>query len=84
MTTKTTTPNLSQEYVHRAAWKAGVLGMLSTATAILAQRLIVLVAVSGGIWLTYLGLDQPDAYKLGALAIYALGIVGSSIWLAGR
>lgn len=61
-----------------------MLGAVSAATAILAQRLIVLVSVSGGIWLTFLALDHADAYRLGALAIYSVGVVGSSVWLAGR
>jgi hypothetical protein len=61
-----------------------MLGAVNTITAVLAQRLIVLVAVIGGIWLSYLGLQQPDVYKLGVLLIYAIGVVGTSIWLAGR
>jgi hypothetical protein len=68
--------------MERAAWKAGLLGALSTATALLSQRLIVLVSTVGGIGLTYLGLHDPDAYKLGALAIYAVGVVLPVVWLA--
>ncbi|HEX3524700.1 MAG TPA: hypothetical protein VHT52_21755 [Stellaceae bacterium] len=70
------------DVIHRAAWKAGFLGALSTATAILSQRLIVLVSATGGIMLTYLALQQPDAYKLGALGIYCAGVVIPAIWLA--
>lgn len=77
-------PNFRQEYIERAVWKQGLLGALNAMTAVLAQRLIVLVSVSGGIWLTFLALHEPDIFKLGALLIYAIGIVGSSIWLAGR
>jgi hypothetical protein len=73
-----------QEYIERAVWKQGLLGALNAITAVLAQRLIVLVAVCGGIWLTFLALHEPDIFKLGALLIYAIGVVGSSIWLAGR
>jgi hypothetical protein len=88
-TTTTSTPpadqqGMRQEYIARFAWKQGMLGAVSTLTAVLAQRLIVLVAVIGGIWLTFLALDHADAYRLGALAIYCLGVVGTSVWLAGR
>lgn len=77
--TKTTTapPNLQfqQEYIHRAAWKAGVLGSINVLAMVLAGRLIGLVGIAGGIWLTFLALGQPDVpttqWKLIALGIYA-------------
>lgn len=75
---------MQREIVERGAWRAGVLGALSTATAILAQRAIVMVCALGGIWLTFLGLQEPDVYKLGALAIFAVGVMGPAVWLAGR
>lgn len=84
MTTPTSPPPSPGfvEHMQRLAWKQGVLGAISATTAILAQRLIVLVAALGGIGLTYMGLHDPDAYKLGALAIYAAGVFIPSIWLA--
>jgi hypothetical protein len=85
-TTTTATPqnNLPQEYIHRAAWKAGLLGALNVVTAVLAVRLILLVSVCGAIALAYLALTQPDPYRLGALAIYAVVVVLPMVWLSAR
>jgi hypothetical protein len=80
----TSPPNLQAEYVHRAAWKAGVLGAINVAVAVLAARLVVLVAVIGGIALTWLALAIPDPMRLGALGIYCVAVVIPCIWLAGR
>jgi hypothetical protein len=79
-----TPPNPHTEYVHRAAWKAGVLGALNVAVAILAARLVVLVAVIGGIVLTWLALAVPDPVRLGALGIYCVAVVIPAVWLASR
>jgi hypothetical protein len=51
---------------------------------VLALRMIVMIAIVGGIALTWLALRDPDPYRLGALAIYAVSIVLPTIWLAGR
>ena len=73
-----TPPNLAEtgvafgELVSRAAWRQGVLGALNLAVTILAVRLIVLVAVAGGIALTWLALQEPDPMRLGTLAIYGV------------
>jgi hypothetical protein len=84
-TTSSPSPaHLQQEYIHRAAWKAGLLGALNVATAILAARLVVLVAVGGAIVLTWLALAVPDPVRLGALGIYCVAVVIPCIWLAGR
>jgi hypothetical protein len=85
-TTPTTpiAPNLQQEYIHRAAWKAGVLGALNLATAILAVRLTLLVSVGGAIGVAFLVLRDPDPYRLAALGIYAAVVVVPLIWLAAR
>jgi hypothetical protein len=84
-TTATTTPtDFQREYIHRAAWKAGMLGALNVAVAILAVRLILLVAVVGASGLTYLVLVQPDPYRLGALGIYTAVVVVPLIWLTAR
>lgn len=76
--------HLKQEYIERSAWKQGVLGALNVAVAILAARLVVLVAVIGGIGLTWSALVIPDPVRLGALGIYCVAIVIPTIWLAGR
>ena len=68
----------------QVAWKAGVLGAVNVIVKVLAARLVVLVAVSGGIGLTWVALEQPDPYRLGALAIYALAVVCPTIYLASR
>lgn len=60
------------------------MGALNVLIVILAVRLTLLVAVAGAIALAYLAVTTADAYRLGALAIYALGVVGPTIWLASR
>jgi len=75
---------LPAEYIHRAAWKAGILGALNVLIMITAARMIVLVAVSGGIGLTMIALGAPDPWRLGALAIYSIAIVVPVIYLASR
>jgi hypothetical protein len=83
-TTATTTPaSFQQEFQHRAAWKAGVMGAFNVLAVVLAVRLILLVAVGGAIGLAWLALQQPDPYRLGALAIYCAVVVLPTIYLAG-
>lgn len=79
-----TQPVLTQEYISRAAWRQGVIGALNVLTAILAVRLTLLVAVSGAVWLTWLALQTPDPYRLGALGVYSAVVVVPLIWLAAR
>lgn len=74
----------NQELVNRAAWRAGVLGAVNVITRVLSARLIVLVAVSGGIGLTWTALAQPDLYRLAVLGVYALGVAVPAVWLASR
>jgi hypothetical protein len=74
--------DFQKEFIHRTAWKAGVLGALNLATQILAIRFVVLTAIVGGISLTWLALGQPDPYRLGALAIYCGFVVLPTVWLA--
>lgn len=61
-----------------------MLGALNVVTAVLAVRLILLVCVCGAIALAYLALMQPDPYRLGALAIYAVAVVLPLVWLSSR
>ena len=86
--TTTTPPNIPQnipaEFVHRAAWKAAVLGTLNVLFLTISVRLTLLVAVSGAVWLTWLALQQPDPYRLGALGVYSAVVVVPLIWLAAR
>jgi hypothetical protein len=61
-----------------------MMAVINTVAIVLAVRFIVLVAVIGGVALTYMALGNPDPYRLGALAIYSMAIVGPTIWLAAR
>lgn len=58
-----------------------MMGALNVLIALLAVRLILLVAVSGAVWLTWLALQQPDLYRLAALAVYAAVVVVPMVWL---
>jgi hypothetical protein len=82
--TTTPPPNLQNEYVHRVAWKAAVLGTLNVLIVVTAVRLITLVAVIGGIVLTAIALEAPDPWRVGVLAIYAVAVVMPVIWMASR
>ena len=77
-------PQLQQEFQHRVAWKAGVMGAMNVAVAILGVRLGLLVAISGAIGLAYISLNQPDPYRLATVAIFALAVVLPMIMLASR
>ena len=82
-----TTTQLSkqqQEYVHRTAWKAAVLGAINVLVLVVSARILVLVSVVGGIVLTSAALTDPDPWRLGALAIYAIAVVVPVVWLASR
>lgn len=83
-TTATTQPDIRREYIERAAWKQGVLGAMNVAAQILAARLIVLIAVVGGIGLSWQALGDPNPSRAIVLAIYALLVVGPTVWLASR
>jgi hypothetical protein len=91
-TTATTQPKAAVsretgEYVHRAAWKAGVMGALNLAAIILAVRLVLLVAVIGALYLAKIALDVPATLQMPALimlAIYCATTVIPLVWLASR
>ena len=53
--------------MHRAAWKAGVMGALNLLAVVLAIRLVLLVAVVGALWLAKLALDVPQPVQQAAL-----------------
>ena len=79
-----TTPRDVAELQHRAVWKAGAIGALNVFTAILSLRLVVLVSIVGGIGLTWLCLQSPDPYRIGALFIYCGFVQCPVVWLASR
>lgn len=85
-TTETSTPKPvpSPEYAQRAAWKQGVLGAVNVLALVLAVRIILLVAVIGAICLTVIAIRDPDPWRLGALAIFAMTVVIPTVWLSGR
>ena len=86
-TSSTPKPGVAREtaeYVHRGAWKAGVLGAMNLLAVVLAIRLTLLVAVAGAIYLTIVAANAPDPYRLGAVGIYTLLVVGPMVWLASR
>ena len=60
------------------------MGALSLVTAVLAARFVVLVAVAGGIVLTWNALQVSDPIRLAALGIYSLAVVVPTVWLASR
>ena len=75
------------EYVHRSAWKAGVLGSLNLLAIVLAVRLVLLVAVLGALWLAKLALDVPAPVQMPALimlAVYCVTVVLPMVWLSSR
>ena len=73
-----------QEFITRAAWRAGVLGALNLAALILSLRLILLIATGGAIMLTYLALGDRPPFALVALAIYCATVLMPLVWLAAR
>jgi hypothetical protein len=75
------------EYVHRAAWKAGVLGAVNLLAIVLAVRLVLLVAVIGALWLAKLALDVPVTMQMPALimlGVYCATVVIPMVWLSSR
>jgi hypothetical protein len=60
------------------------MGAVNVLTAVLSMRLVVLTSILGGIGLTWLALQQPDPYRLGALGLYGLFVSVPSVWLASR
>ena len=83
-TTTTTTPPPNLEYVHRAAWKAGVIGALNVILIIVAVRITLMIAIVGAIVLSVTAIQAPDPWRLGALAIYAALVVIPTVFLASR
>src|SRR5580693_3973333 len=85
-TTTATKPPVPREteFIHRAAWKAGVMGALNLLAVVLAVRLVLLVAVAGAIYLAIIVTSAPDPWRLAALGVYTVTVVGPAAWLASR
>ena len=80
-------PSREGEYVHRAAWKAGVMGALNLLAVVLAVRLVLLVAVVGALWLAKLALDVGPPVQQAALimlGVYCVTVVLPMVWLSSR
>ena len=81
----TTTPTSVTPTPRDQSYLAGVMGAVNILALVLSARLIVLIAIAGAIWLTYLALDRPDQWNtLAALAAYLLGAVVPAVFLAAR
>jgi hypothetical protein len=83
-TAQTAPPKPTAEYVHRAAWKAGVLGAINVLVAVVAVRFALLVSIIGAIVLTYITIEAPDPWRLAALGVYTALVVLPATWLASR
>jgi hypothetical protein len=86
-TTAPTPPKPTAEYVHRAAWKAGVLGAINVLVAVVAVRFVLLLAVVGAFVLAKLSLDVAEPVKTPALimlGVYCATVVLPMVWLSSR
>jgi hypothetical protein len=79
-----TQPNLQAEFMHRAAWKAAVMGTLNVLLIVAAVRITLLVAVLGAAILAFADIQTPEPLRLGALATYAALVVLPMVWLCSR
>lgn len=77
-------PSREGEFQHRAAWKAGVLASINVLAIVLAVRFSLLVAIVGAIVLTFITIEAPDPWRLGALGVYTALVVLPATWLASR
>jgi hypothetical protein len=84
-------PTREGEYIHRAAWKAGVLGAVNVLVALVAVRLILLIAVIGAITLAWavvpalIKATDPIAWPaLIMLVVYGFLVVIPLVWLSSR
>lgn len=77
-------PPQQAEYIHRAGWKAGVLGAINVLVAVVAVRFALLLSIVGAIVLTYITIQTPDPWRLASLGVYAVVVVLPMVWLASR
>ena len=66
------------------AYRAAVIGAVNVLLRVLAVRVILLVTLTGSIALTGLCLQNPDPYRLAALAIYCCSAVVPMILMSLR
>lgn len=78
-TTETTPPEAVSQY---RTWRAAAMGTINVLAAVLAVRLILLVAVCGAIFLAWLA--QGDAYRIAAAGVYTVTVVLPVVWLSSR
>lgn len=60
------------------------MGALNVAVQILALRLIVLVAVLGGVALSWYSLSNIDLIRVALLSVYCAGVLLPVVWLSSR
>jgi hypothetical protein len=77
-------PALLSELASRASWKAGVIGSLNVVTAVLAVRLILLLATLGAAILTFIALENENPLRLAALGVFTCTVVLPLVWLSSR
>ena len=68
----------------RRAWRAGVIGSLNLIVAVLAARLVLLLATCGAFVLSWVAIQAAQPLQLGAVGIYLVGVVLPLTWLAAR
>lgn len=61
-----------------------VLDVLGALAAVLAIRLILTMAVVGGIWLAYLMLPTPSVSAVVLFGVYTASVLAPLVWLASR
>lgn len=86
-TTSKPPPPPSQEYVTRAAWRAGVLGAINVLAVVLAIRFILLIATIGAIMLAWAVLKAPDPVAWPTLVVligYSAFVVCPIVWLSSH
>ena len=75
---------LAQELMARRAWRASVIGSLNVVVAVLAVRLILLLATCGAFILAWVATRDAQPLQLGAVGIYLVGVVLPLTWLTRR
>jgi hypothetical protein len=83
-TTSQPLDGLIRELGDRQAWRASLLGTLNALTAVLAVRLVLMLATIGAIILAVLALRTGQTTALAVLGIYALAVVCPLVWLSSR
>jgi hypothetical protein len=83
-TTTTPQPDIDAFKRNALQWRQGLIASLNVAAAILAVRLILLLAVMGAIALAWVALQAHDLLRLAVLAVYTVTCVGPLIWLSSR